>query len=55
MASDAVTDEPIDEPTTDPDTAGDDAADPGDAGTPADHEDEDLQSPPLNIDELPAY
>lgn len=52
MASDDV----IDEPTTDPDTEEDDEApDQGDAGTPAEHEDEDLQSPPLNIDELPAY
>jgi hypothetical protein len=51
MASDEVTDEP----TTNPDTEQDDEADPGDAGTPAQHEDEDLQSPPLDIDELPAY
>jgi hypothetical protein len=51
MASDEVTDEP----TTNPDTEQDDEADPGDAGTPAEHEDEDPQSPPLNIDELPAY
>jgi hypothetical protein len=52
MASDEVTDEP----TTDPDTEeADDEVDPGDAGTPAEHEDEDAQSPPLNIDELPAY
>ena len=51
MAPDAVPDEP----TTDPDTEDDDEADPGDAGTPAEHDDEDAQSPPLNIDELPAY
>lgn len=39
------------------DTEEDDEAnsDPGDAGTPAEHDDEDLQSPPLEVDELPAH
>ncbi len=42
------------EATTDPDLE-DDEPDPGDAGTPAEEDDEDPQTPPLNIDELPAY
>jgi hypothetical protein len=46
------------ETTVDPDTEDDDDdtdADGGDAGTPAEHEDEDLQTPPINADELPAH
>lgn len=40
------------EPEEDDDTD----SDPGeDTGTPAQHKDEDLQSPELDVDELPAY
>lgn len=54
MALEAVTDETT---VVDPDADEDDEtnSDAGDAGTPAEHEDEDLQSPPINPDELPAH
>ncbi len=50
-----TSDDVPDDATTDPDLEDDDEPDPGDAGTPAEHDDEDPHSPPLNIDELPAY
>jgi hypothetical protein len=53
MALETVTDETTVDPDTDEEDETD--SDEGDAGTPAEHEDEDLQSPPINPDELPAH
>lgn len=49
--------EAIDGTPTAPDPEADDEAvsDPGESGTPAKSDDEDLQSPPLDVDELPAH
>lgn len=46
-----------DESVVDPDADDDDDTDfdEGDAGTPAEHQHEDLQSPPIDPGELPAH
>lgn len=52
MAPDEATDDTPGAPDTEDDETD---SDQGDAGTPAEHEDEDLQSPPLDADELPVH
>ncbi len=55
MALETLTGETVVDPDADGDDDDDTDFDEGDAGTPAEHQDEDLQSPPIDPDELPAH